>query len=167
LLVIAVFVVVFLEIHPFQDGNGRLSRVLTTLLLLRAGYSYVPYSSLESVIEQSKEGYYLALRRTQGTIRTPKPDWNPWLEFFLRALQQQKCRLEKKIERERIILGDLPELSVQILELARERGRVSVAEVVKVTGISRNTVKVHLRVLADQRHLTRHGAGRGAWYALT
>jgi DeoR/GlpR family transcriptional regulator of sugar metabolism len=75
--------------------------------------------------------------------------------------------LEKKIERERIILGDLPELSVQILELARERGRVSVAEAVKVTGISRNTVKVHLRTLADQGHLTRHGAGRGAWYALT
>jgi Fic family protein len=167
LLIIAIFIVVFLEIHPFQDGNGRLSRVLTTLLLLRAGYSYVPYSSLESVIEQSKEGYYLALRRTQGTIRTSKPDWNPWLEFFLRALQQQKRRLEKKIERERIILGDLPELSVQILELARERGRVSVAEVAKVTGVSRNTVKVHLRTLADQGHLTRHGAGRGAWYALS
>jgi Fic family protein len=166
LLVIAIFVVVFLEIHPFQDGNGRLSRALTTLLLLRAGYAYVPYSSLESVIEQSKEGYYLALRRTQGTIRTQKPDWTPWLEFFLRALQQQKRRLEKKIEREQIILGELPELSVQILELARERGRVTVAEAVKVTGINRNTVKVHLRALADQGHLTRHGAGRGAWYAL-
>ncbi len=61
-----VFVVVFLAIHPFQDGNGRLSRVLTTLLLLRAGYAYVPYSSLESVIELSKDAYYLALRRTQG-----------------------------------------------------------------------------------------------------
>jgi Fic family protein len=64
LLVTAIFIVVFLEIHPFQDGNGRLSRILTTLLLLRAGYSYVPYSSLESVVEQSKEGYYLALRQT-------------------------------------------------------------------------------------------------------
>jgi Fic family protein len=55
LLVIALFVVVFLEIHPFQDGNGRLSRVLTTLLLLQAGYAYVPYCSLESVIEANKE----------------------------------------------------------------------------------------------------------------
>src|SRR5574340_1556141 len=55
LLIIAIFVVVFLEIHPFQDGNGRLSRVLTTLLLIQAGYAYVPYSSLESVVEQSKE----------------------------------------------------------------------------------------------------------------
>ena len=68
---------VFLAIHPFQDGNGRLSRILTTLLLLRCGYAYVPYSSLESVVEQSKEAYCLALRRTQGTIRTGKPDWQP------------------------------------------------------------------------------------------
>ena len=66
LLVIGIWVVVFLEIHPFQDGNGRLSRVLTTLLLLRAGYAYVPYSSLESVIEHSKEAYYLALRQNPG-----------------------------------------------------------------------------------------------------
>ena len=61
LLIVAVFIVVFLEIHPFQDGNGRLSRILTTLLLLQAGYAYVPYSSLESVIENSKEGYYLGI----------------------------------------------------------------------------------------------------------
>ena len=86
LLIIALCVVVFLEIHPFQDGNGRLSRVLTTLLLLQAGYAYVPYSSLESVVEQSKESYYLALRQTQGTIRTESPNWQPWLVLFLRCL---------------------------------------------------------------------------------
>lgn len=96
LLVVAIFVVVFLEIHPFQDGNGRLSRILTTLLLLRAGYAYVPYSSLESIIEQSKESYYISLRRMQGTIRNAEPDWNPWIEYFLRALHRQKTRLEKK-----------------------------------------------------------------------
>ena len=73
LIAIAIFTVVFLEIHPFQDGNGRLSRVLTTLLLLQAGYAYVPYSSLESIIEQNKQGYYLALRQTQDTIRTDSP----------------------------------------------------------------------------------------------
>lgn len=167
LLVIGVFVVVFLEIHPFQDGNGRLSRILTTLMLLRAGYAYVPYSSLESVIEQSKEGYYLALRRTQGTIRTQAPDWNPWLEFFLRALQSQKRRLETKMERERVMLAALPELSVLILELAREHGRVTVAEAVRVSGASRNTIKDHLKALVGQGHLTLHGAGRGAWYGLS
>jgi Fic family protein len=159
--------VVFLEIHPFQDGNGRLSRVLTTLLLFRAGYAYVPYSSLESVIEQSKEGYYLALRRTQGTIRTAVPDWNPWTEFFLRALQQQKRNLERKIEREHIVLGNLPELSVQILEFTREHGRVTIAEAVKLTGQSRGTVRDHIKALAKGGHLLLHGAGRGAWYGLT
>jgi Fic family protein len=166
LLVVAVFVVVFLEIHPFQDGNGRLSRILTTLLLLRAGYAYVPYSSLESVIEQSKEGYYLSLRRTQGTIRTDDPDWNPWLEFFLHALQRQKQRLEKKMERERIMLAAMPRLSVLILELVREHGRITVAEASRVSGASRHTIKDHLKSLVAQGHLTLHGAGRGAWYGL-
>jgi len=85
LLLIGLFVVVFLEIHPYQDGNGRLSRVLSTLLLLQAGYAYVPYSSLESVIELNKETYYLALRQTQGSIRSDSPNWQPWLVFFLRA----------------------------------------------------------------------------------
>jgi Fic family protein len=116
LLAIAVFVVIFLEIHPFQDGNGRLSRVLTTLLLLRMGYAYVPYSSLEGVIEQSKENYYLALRQTQGSIRTKPPNWQPWVLFFLRSLQKQTKHLLEKIEREKLVLEKLPDISVQILE---------------------------------------------------
>jgi Fic family protein len=167
LIVIAVFVVVFLEIHPFQDGNGRLSRVLTTLLLLRAGYTYVPFSSLESVIERSKDAYYLALRKTQATIRTATPDFRPWLLFFLHCLEQQKAQLEKKIERERLVLGDLPELSIQILELLREHGRVTVAAATKATGANRNTVKDHLKALTRSGHLEKHGAGRGTWYGLT
>ena len=128
---------------------------------LRAGYEYLPYSSLESVIEQSKDAYYLSLRQTQGTIRTETPDWQPWLTFFLRSLQQQKSQLEKKIERERLILGDLPELSVQILELCRERGRVTVADAANVTGVSRNTIKDHLKALTKAGHIARHGAARG------
>ena len=167
LLVIAVFVVVFLQIHPFQDGNGRISRILTTLLLLRAGYAYVPYSSLESVIEQNKDGYYRALRQTQTTIRTAAPDWQPWIGFFLAALQKQKQRLETKIARERVLLGDLPALSVQLLELAREHGRLTVAGAARVTGISRNTIKDHIARLTEDGHLRRHGAGRGTWYSLT
>lgn len=166
LLIIAIFVVVFLEIHPFQDGNGRLSRILTTLLLLRAGYAYVPYSSFESVVEQTKEDYTRALRQTQGTIRTASPDWQPWITYFLTALQRQKQRLERKIERERLILGDLPELSVAILELAREHGRVTIAEIAQASGANRNTVKYHVKSLTSAGHLQRHGAGRGTWYAL-
>jgi len=81
---------VFLAIHPFKDGNGGSSRVLTTLLLLRAGYGYVPYSSMEGVIEANKDGYYLALRRTQQTIRTELQNWEPWLVFFLKTMVKQK-----------------------------------------------------------------------------
>ena len=166
LLVIAIFIVVVLEIHPFQDGNGRVSRILTTLLLLRAGYAYVPYSSLESVIEHSKEGYYLALRQTQGTIRTDTPNWQPWVLFFLRALQQQMKRLAKKVEREKIVLSAIPELSVKILEYAREHGRVTIGDIVTLTGTSRNTLKQHFRQLLEKGHLVMHGRGRGAWYGL-
>jgi Fic family protein len=166
LLLTAVFIVVFLEIHPFQDGNGRLSRILTTLLLLRAGYVYVPYSSLESVIEQSKEAYYLALRQTQGTIRTEAPDWQPWLVFFLRSMQQQMRRLSKKVEREKVVLSVMPELSVQIIEHARQHGRVTIGEMVALTETSRNTLKEHFKQLQEKGHVVLHGKGRGAWYSL-
>lgn len=164
LLVIAVFAVVFLEIHPFQDGNGRLSRVLTTLLLLRSGYAYVPYSSLESVVEQSKEGYYLALRHTQGTIRIDSPDWRPWVLYFLRALQKQKQRLEVKVEREHILLAKMPELSIKILELASGHGRLTVSQLVELTGANRNTIKKHLQNLVASQQLAQHGKGKGTWY---
>ena len=166
LLVTAIFIVTFLEIHPFQDGNGRLSRILTTLLLLRAGYAYVPYSSLESVIEKNKEGYYLALRQTQGFIRSDTPNWQPWVLFFLRALQQQMNHLARKVEREKTILSAMPELSVQIIEFAREHGRVTISNIVTLTGTSRNTLKPHFRQLLGKGQLVLHGRGRGAWYAL-
>ena len=166
LLVVAVFTVVFLEIHPFQDGNGRLSRILTTLLLLRCGYAYVPYSSLESVIEQSKESYYLALRRTQSTIRKDTPDWQPWLSFFLRALQQQKARLQHKIEREKLLVSKLPALSVQIIDLVRQHGTLKNAQLVELTGANRNTVKKHLTDLVAAQHLQKLGTRKATTYAL-
>ncbi|MBI5041384.1 MAG: Fic family protein [Gammaproteobacteria bacterium] len=166
LLVIALCIVVFLEIHPFQDGNGRLSRVLTTLLLLRAGYAYVPYSSLESVIELNKEAYYLALRQTQSTIRTEEPNWQPWLTFFLHSLAEQVRRLEKKVAREKLVLASMPGLSLQIVEFAREHGRVTIGEAIKLTGASRNTLKQHFRALVERGHLNSHGSGRGVWYEL-
>jgi Fic family protein len=166
LLIVALFIVVFLAIHPFQDGNGRLSRVLTTLLLLQAGYAYVPYSSLESVIENSKEGYYLGLRQTQTTIRTDAPDWQPWLLFFLRALQQQKRRLAVKVEREKNALAALPELAVKILDYVRDQGRVTTRDIVREYGASPNTLKVTFTSLVKKGLLLRHGAGRSTWYEL-
>ncbi len=166
LIVVAIFVVVFLEIHPFHDGNGWLSRVLTTLLLLQAGYAYVPYSSLESVVEQSKEAYYLALRQTQATIRSDSPDWQPWIGFFLRSLLEQTRRLERKIERERLVLATLPDLALRVVEFAREHGRITMSEAIRLTGASRNTLKQHLRSLVETRALIRHGKGRGVWYEI-
>lgn len=166
LIVAGVFIVVFLAIHPFQDGNGRLSRALTTLLLLKAGYAYVPYSSLESIVEQNKEGYYLALRRTQATLERDAPDWSPWLSYFLHALEKQKRLLEEKVERERIMRSSMPELSVRILELATEHGQISIGEIVRATNSPLGTVKKRLAELAKAGHLKSVGKGRATRYVI-
>lgn len=166
LLVIAVFVVRFLAIHPFQDGNGRLSRILTMLLLLRAGYAYVPYSSMESVIESNKEGYYLALRRTQGTLNQDAPDWNPWLGFFLRTLKKQKDNLLHKVEQERYFLQAMPQLAADILELTRTNERMTTGEIMLATQAKRATVKRRLQELVNSNLLQQHGRGKGTFYTL-
>lgn len=166
LLVVAVFVVRFLAIHPFQDGNGRLSRILTTLLLLKTGYVYVPYSSMESVVEANKEGYYLALRRTQTTLQNDEPDWDPWLLFFLRALKKQKDNLLKKVEREHYFLQAMPQLAADILELAKENGRITTGEILLATQAKRATIKNRLAELVNSNLLQQHGQGKGTWYAL-
>jgi hypothetical protein len=82
----------------------------------------------------------MALRQRQGTINTENPDWAPWLEYLLGALAEQKSRWATKMEREQLLLGNLPALSVKILELCKERGRVSVREIERLTGANRNTV---------------------------
>lgn len=165
LLVTAIFIVSFLAIHPFQDGNGRLSRALTTYLLLKYGYGYVAYSSLEAIIEQNKEAYYLALRQTQGTLKLTKANWQPWILFFLKALKQQKHKLELKLEKEKLLLTKLPTLALQIVELAKSRGRITRQEIVILTNAKTNTVKKHLEYLAASNLLHKHGTGKGTWYA--
>ncbi len=166
LLIVAIFIVTFLEIHPFQDGNGRLSRILTTLLLLQAGYIYVPYSSLESVIEHNKEAYYVALRKTQQSLKSDAPDWQPWMLFFMRAMQQQKRRLSAKVEKEKIALVTMSVLAIQILDYVRDHGRVTTRDMVRVAGASPNTLKTLFRTLVSKGLLVRHGGGRSTWYGL-
>lgn len=165
LLTIGLFIVKFLAIHPFQDGNGRISRIVTTWLLLKTGYSYVPYSSLETLIEENKESYYLALRQTQKSLKTEHPDYHPWLLFFLHSLSKQKERLEKKLKRELLFQGAMPVLSVKILELVKERGRITTREIEVATGESRSTIKARLKELWEQKQLRRHGKGRSTWYS--
>ncbi len=164
LLITGVFVVWFLAIHPFQDGNGRLSRVLTTLLLLRHGYSHVPYASLESVIEENKEFYYKALRKTQGTLRKKRVEWEPWLLFFLRCLVRQKDNLNAKIQIEQARVEAGSPLAAAVLRLLDDASRITLAEVVKSTGANRNTLKVRMSEMVDSGLLHRHGRGRGVFY---
>ena len=165
LLIVGTFVVRFLAVHPFQDGNGRLARVLTTLLLLRAGYSYVPYSSLERIVEENKDDYYRTLRRAQSTLDKDESRLGEWLIFFLRCLVQQKDVLARKMERERLMAARSP-LTEQLLELARQHGRLTMTAAVKLTGANRNTIKVHLRQLVEAGEMRLMGQGRGSWYEL-
>src|ERR1700685_1625472 len=166
LILIGIFIVVLLAIHPFKDGNGRLSRVLTTLLLLRAGYGYVPYSSMESVIERNKDSYYLAMRRTQQTIRKEEQNREPWLVFFLKTMAKQKDNLAAKVKEEQALRASLPALSRQILELAKTRGEVTGKESEDSSGANRNTIKVHVKKLVEQQYLRQVGQGRGARYTI-
>jgi Fic family protein len=116
------------------------------------------------VIESSKEDYYLALRRTQATLLEPKPNWQPWLNYFVRALLEQKQKLETIMEREQALNAQLPPLARALLEIIEQRGRLSVAEAVVLTGANRNTIKTHLKRLAQNGQIRRRGAGRGSWY---
>jgi Fic family protein len=166
LLRIAVFVVVFLAIHPFQDGNGRLSRILNNLLLLRNGYSFASYSSLESVIEHNKEAYYLALRRTQTTLGADTVDWDSWILFFLRSIQSQIDRLRTNLGADggKEAQPNLSPLAERLAVLLVERGTLTVADGVAATGANRNTIKDKFTELVGKGLAELHGKGRGAHY---
>ncbi len=169
LLRIAIFNVVFLAIHPFQDGNGRLSRILTNLMLLRAGYAYASYTSLESVIEHNKEAYYLALRRTQISFGGTS-DWEPWILFFLRSLRSQIERLRERLPdpgaRREVQASDekLSPLAERLLALLEERETLSVSEAAEALEANRNTLKDKFAELVESGHAELRGKGRGAHY---
>ena len=165
LITIAVFVSEFLAIHPFQDGNGRLSRALTTLLLLRSGYDYVPFSSLERVIEQNKDRYYSALRKVQTEGADKSEELTSWITFFLSCMCKQKDALMIKLKDEKALMS-LPKLSEQIVVALKEHGRLSLAGIVKLTAANRNTVKSHVFKLADTKQIRKEGRGKGTVYFL-
>ena len=163
LLVVGVFDVRFLAIHPFQDGNGRLARVLTNLLLLRTGYTYMAYSSLERVIEENREQYYRALRSAQGTLDKDESHLMDWLRFFLLCLAQQKHSLAEKLQRERL-MSSLSAFDEQLVQLARQHGRLTLNAALALTKANRNTLKLHLRQLVKAGRLQLLGRGRSSWY---
>lgn len=165
LIVIGAFNVTFLAIHPFQDGNGRLSRALVSLLLLKTGYSYIPYSSLESIVEKNKDAYYLALQRTQRTLHQEKTDWLPWLTFFLRSLKWQKDHLASKTTA-MMQYPELPHESMLIMQYVDTNHRITMREAEKlIDTVSRPTIKNRLSDLVQRGLLVRHGKARGTWYA--
>ena len=166
LIVVAVFNVVFLAIHPFQDGNGRISRILVTLLMLKAGYSYIPYSSFESIIEKSKDSYYLSLQRTQKTLNS-ETDWEPWLNFFFRSLKKQKEHLEVKtnaIEK----YSNLSEECALIMQYIEDNSRMNLSkarELLANSNISDSTIKNRISKLVKLGLVIRQGGGRSTWYS--
>ncbi len=166
LIITGIFVVVFLAIHPFQDGNGRISRILTNLLLLKLGYSYIQYSSLESIIEDNKDAYYKNLRDCQITLEAKKIKFENWILFFLKSLKKQKDNLEKKVALEKILQENFGELHLEILKVLKNHKRLAVSEIQRLSGANRNTLKVKLRELVEMKKIKTFGKGRGVVYEI-
>jgi Fic family protein len=165
LVAIARFIVEFLAIHPFQDGNGRLARALTALLLLRAGYDYVPYASLERVIEDNKLAYYAALRGSQLAMRSNPSDFTDWLVFFLRALRAQQQNLLAKLGVETSMLR-LSNIQGRILDLVRRMARATAPQIAEALGLPSRTVRYHLTLLARKGLIEARGERRGRIYLM-
>ena len=165
LLVIANFIFEFLAIHPFSDGNGRISRALTNLLLLQAGYEYVPYVSLDEIIEQTKADYYLALRATQKQHKTDQEDITPWVSYLLGAMVKQAERARQLMENDKPEKL-LSEKQVAVFRLFDGEKELGVAEIVELLNgaMARDTIKQALSRLVKLRLLERIGQARSTRY---
>ncbi len=166
LIITGIFIVIFLAIHPFQDGNGRLSRILTNLLLLKLGYSYIQYSSLESVIEHNKDLYYKNLRDCQITLDSKKPKFENWILFFLKSLKKQKDNLEKKVKAEKVLQENFDDLHLEVLKILKSHKKLAISDIQKLTGGNRSTLKVKLRDLVEMKKIKTFGKGRGVVYEI-
>ena len=163
LLVIANFIVEFLNIHPFQDGNGRLSRVLTNLLLLKAGYLYTPYVSHEKLIEDNKPDYYLSLRKSQKTLKGKKPNIVPWLDFFLSVLLQQSRTAIELLSGENIEKLLSPK-QIAVWQYLQTVPEATPGKIAKQTKVTRPTVSQALDRLMRLKKIERIGMGRTTRY---
>jgi Fic family protein len=163
LLIIGNFLVEFLNIHPFQDGNGRLSRILTNMLLLKAEYLYIPYVSHEKLIEDNKPDYYMALRKSQKTLKTKKAKIVPWLDFFFSVILKQSKMAMELLSKENIEkLLSVKQLAVwNYLQSVEE---ASPGEIAKKTKIARPTVNQALNRLLRLKRIERLGLGRSTRY---
>jgi len=165
LLVIANFIFEFLAIHPFHDGNGRLSRAMTNWLLLKSGYSYIPYVSMEEIIEDKQADYYLSLRATQKKHKTKNEDISVWLVFFLDTLIKQADKARKIMQKKQPETM-LSEKQEKIYALFKHKDILGVLEIDKKSKhkIPKVTIKQALSRLVDLGLIERIGMGRGTRY---
>ncbi len=163
LLIIGNFIVEFLNIHPFEDGNGRLSRILTNLLLLKEGYLYMPYVSHEKLIEDNKPDYYMALRTSQKTFRTKNEDLTMWLDFFLNILLTQSQMAINLITQENIESLLSPK-QLAVWQYLQEVNEASPNDIAKNAKIARITVNQVLNKLLNMKKIERIGEGSSIRY---
>lgn len=163
LLVVGNFIVEFLNIHPFQDGNGRLSRVLTNLLLLQQGYLYMPYVSHEKLIEDNKPNYYLALRKSQKTFKTEKEDLSYWLDFFLTVLLKQSQMAKGLLTAENIETLLSPK-QLAVWEYLQTVDEATPQEISEKANVARPTVNQVLNKLLELKKVERLGEGAAIRY---
>lgn len=167
LLIVAVFVYEFLSIHPYQDGNGRLSRLLTTLLLLKLDYPFIQYVSFEHVVENKKEAYYRALMDGQKDRNTGNERLSFWVVFFLESLAELTRRLEIKYATYKNLKISLNDRQQAVLQVFEKEQSAQVGDLEKLLpSYSRNTIKKDLAYLVDEGLLLKVGAGRGVRYHL-
>jgi Fic family protein len=159
LVVIADFVMWFLAIHPFQDGNGRLSRAITTLLMLKHGYGYVPYASMEKVIEDNKANYYRSLRASQLKGPSDPSEYREWLDFFTGAVLAQQQNLQARLDVMRQA-SQLPEIQKKIFGLLEVHGVLSTPDIARRLQVPERTVRYHLRQMSEGRVVEQEGTAR-------
>ena len=166
LLIIGNFIVEFLNIHPFEDGNGRLSRLLTNLLLLKEGYAFMPYVSHEKLIEDQKINYYHALRESQKTFKTTDENITPWLEFFLPIILAQAQEAIGLINNETIERLLSPK-QLAIWQYLQEHKQATRRDIAAHTGIAEATINQTLKKLLSLKRIERIGEGAGTRYKIT
>jgi Fic family protein len=167
LIIIAVFIYEFLSIHPFQDGNGRLSRILTTLLLLRNEYNFIQFISFENLIEQKKKTYYTALRDGQKNRSTGEEKIDKWIIFYLQSLETLIDRLKKKYDTYKSKGGYLNSRQKDIFEFIKTHQPTKLSEIANYfPSNSINTIKKDLQYLRNENHIESVGKNKGTFYLI-
>lgn len=159
----ALFTYEFLSIHPFQDGNGRLSRLISTLLLLKNGYKWIQYISFEHEIENRKIEYYRVLRNCQ--TNRPNEDVTEWIHFFFDSLGKIQKHLMTKLE-SKGIKNRLSQREKSILTFIENNAGCKSGEIAEKLGIPSSTVKRILPELQKQNLIEKFGIGPGTNYSL-